>query len=92
MHEGLIDCDHQDEVRRLARNLKPRLERSVSHDAALAADTERVAMTGYHEDKRHVRTLDHVRNRIEPLVAGPVWNGQRLFVENGDEPGRIAPG
>jgi hypothetical protein len=90
MHEGLFDCDDEDQARLFAADGEPGLEGRVTNDPGLAAHTQCVTMAGDHEDQRDVRARDHVGERIETVIAWPVGNRQRFVVENGDEARRIA--
>ena len=67
-----------------------RCKRGVPHDPSLAADPQRVVVARNDEDQADLRVNQYVLERVQPVVAEPVGNGERALVQDGHESRRIA--
>jgi hypothetical protein len=79
---------HKRQVGRASLDGHRRAQRPIPHDLRLAADAERVAAAWQQENQPDVRVLQNVAEGIDPAIAEPVGNRQRVFVEDLNEAGR----
>ena len=65
-------------------------KRGIDRDPRLAVDAQRLVHAGDEEEQADRRVDDDVLQRVEPVVAGPVGDGDRAVVEDGGEAGLVA--
>ena len=73
---------HNRELRNTASDCHAFAQRQVPNDARFPGDPQRFAFPRNHEEDREVRILEKIPERVDPLVAGPVWDRQILLVKH----------
>jgi hypothetical protein len=66
--------------------------RAIGGDAAQTVDAQRLVHAGNDEQQADSGIVDQVLERIEPVVAGPIRDGDGGVVEDRDEAGHVALG
>ena len=85
-----IDADHG--LRRLALSDDVRREQlGIGRDAGAAVDAQRLGHARNQEEQADLARLRDVAERVEPVVAARVGNGEARVVEHRDEAGVAAP-
>ena len=92
MKKNFFDGDNQNEVRQFAIDGQSVLKRPIPNDLSLAADPQGVAVSGNDENQSDVGADQQVFKRIQPVVAEPVRDGERLLIEDSNEACGIALG
>ena len=93
MLEGLLDRDNRHGSRLLAANQEAPLQCRIGADPRPAVDAISLIRARHEEDQRHARILDQIFEFVDPVVAGPVRDHQRLaVVRHLYKTGRIAFG
>ena len=62
----------------------------VSHQLDFAVDPEGIIHAGNHEDQAYLRVLNHVSERIQPIIARQIGNGNRLIIQHPNKTGVIS--
>ena len=60
-------------------------------DLAATVDPQRLADAGNQKQQRQPRVADHVAQGVQPVVAAPVGQHQRVRIFDVDEARRVAP-
>ena len=85
MHKGLLDTHDENEMGGLAIDCQPALQTDVTNNLALATDPQGVAVPRDDKEKPDLRVNEQVFKGIQPIVAGPIRDRERLLIKDSDE-------
>lgn len=92
VHEGFLNVDHKGKQWFLAVHCMPLADRGIPDDTCFARNAQSISMTGHNEQERHIQVFQKVLKPINPVIAKPIRNDQRLIVVDFDKPRRVAFG
>ena len=89
MHEDLLHRDHDGELGHPVLHGHGLQQRRVGDETRLAVDAQRVLKARHDEEQADVGVGQDVDQRVEPVVARPVGDGERAVVQHPHEADRV---